>query len=250
MSKQHGLGLQAYVSGYDLGDDIRDFTTRSPVGVFDFTPITKLAAVRKHGRRDGGLTATAFLDDGGDRAHGRFSPLSSADQLATVAFGSTLGAPAVSQWAKQIGYDPTRAADGMITFAVDHQANGYPNEWGVLLTAGTRTDTGATNGTAVDLGSVSPGAFGAQFHLHVLSFVGTDATIKIQQSSDNGAGDPFADVAGGGFTQITSGPTFQRIATAAIDVERHLRVVTTTSGGFSAMAFVVQGVRNDAAVVI
>ena len=54
--------------------------------------------------------------------------------------------------AKQLNYDGTRANDGAFTFAVSAQANGYGLEWGKQLTAGTRTDTGATNGTGVAFG--------------------------------------------------------------------------------------------------
>jgi hypothetical protein len=248
VAKQGALGAQLWVSGYDLGDDIREFATRAPVQTFDFTPITKSAMVRGFGKRDGGITCTAFFNPTATRSHPRFSLLPTADQLISVAIPTAtslaIGDPSVSQWAKQLNYDGVRAADGMLTFAVDHMANGYPLEWGQLLTAGTRTDTGATNGSPLDLGSASPGAFGAQFHLHVISFAGTDVTIKIQESSDN-AGDAYADVVGGGFTAVTAGPGFQRISTAAIAVERYLRVVTTTSGGFTSCAFVVQGVRND-----
>lgn len=248
MSKRNGLGCHLYVSGYDLGDDIQQVATRCPIGTHDVTPITKEAMERIHGRRDGGIAATAFFNPGPDRAHERFSALSSGDQLVSVGIGTTLGNPMVSAWAKQLTYDPTRAADGMFTFASDFSSSAYGLEWGLQLTAGQRTDTGATSGASLDLGSASPGTFGGQFHLHVIGFTGTDATVKIQQSSDNGVGDAWADVAGGGFTQITTAPTFQRVATAAIDLERYLRVVTTTAGGFSSLTFVVQGVRNPVAV--
>lgn len=247
MSKTSGLGCQLWISGYDLGDDIGSVTIGSPTGTFDKTPITKLANVRIYGLRDGQMAVQVFFNPALDRAHDRFSLLPYADQLMTLGVGSTLGSPAAALWCKQISYDPTRAADGDLTFASESQGSGFGLEWGVQLTAGARTDTGATNGTAVDLGSASPGGFGAQFYLHVLSFVGTDATIKIQESSDNGVGDAFTDVVGGGFTQITTGPTYQRIATAAINVERYLRVVTTTSGGFSSLAFQVTANRNPVA---
>ncbi|UJV42089.1 hypothetical protein [Streptomyces sp. AMCC400023] len=82
--------------------------------------------------------------------------------------------------------------------------------------------------------------YGLQAYLQVLSFTGTDVTIKLQSSSDNGSTDAYADVTGGGFTQVTSGPTSERIATSsALEIERYLRVVTTTSGGFSELSFVV-----------
>lgn len=245
MSKQNGLGCQLFVSGYDLGDDIRDVAIGSPVAVIDQTPITKLAMERIHGRRDGSMKATAFFNPATDRAHPRFSALPTADQLMTFTLGNTAGLPAANLWNKQVNYDPTRAAAGEFTFASEAVGNGYGLEWCQQLTAGKRTDTAATNGASVDLGSASPGAFGAQFYLHVFAFTGTSVTVKIQESSDDAAGDAFADVVGGGFTAAT-GVTFQRIATGSINVERYLRVVTT--GTFSSAIFAVSGVRNPLAV--
>jgi hypothetical protein len=243
--KINGLGCQLWVSGYDLGDDIRDVQVGSPMTPIDVTPITKSAMVRIGGHRDGSMQVTAFANVDTAQAHARFSPLASTDGLMSFAIGSTAGLPVANLLGKQINYDPTRAATGELTFAVDTQGSGYGLEWCTQLTAGKRTDTAATNGSSVDLGSASPGAFGAQFYLHVFSFTGTSVTVKIQESSDNGAGDAFADVVGGGFTAAT-GATFQRIATGSINVERYLRVVTT--GTFSSAIFAVSGTRNPAAV--
>lgn len=245
MSKKTGIPCQLYVSGYSLGGDIREFNVRSPVAMFDYTDITQSAMERRPGLRDGGLAVTAFYNPATNRAHARFKGLPAGDQLASVSLGTeAIGTNVFHCWSKQLNYDGTRDNAGLLTFASDFTSNAYGLECGNLLTAGVRTDTGATNGASYDQGSASPGAFGAQFHLHVLSFTGTDATIKIQESSDNAAGDPFADVVGGAFTAVTAGPTYQRIATAAINVERYLRVVTTTSGGFSNLQFLVSGWRN------
>lgn len=255
MAKRNGLACQLFVSGYDLGDDIQQFAVASPIATHDLTPITKLAMVRKYGQGDGSMNVTAFFNpaDGltpGDPigAHAVFSALPRTDQLQTVLIGATLGGPAVSMLAKQLNYDGTRAQDGMLTFGVQNVGNGYPLEWGVQLTPGKRTDTAATNGPSVDLGSPSPGAFGLQAYLHVFAFTGTNATIKIQESSDNGGADAFADVVGGAFTAVTAGPTFQRIATAPINVERYLRVVTT--GAFSELVFAVMVNRNPVEVAL
>lgn len=246
MSKQNGLGCQLYVSGYDLGNDIRDVAITSPAEVIDVTGIDKSAMERIHGRRDGSMTATAFFNPATDRAHPRLSLLPTVDQLMTFTLGNTAGMPAANLLNKQVNYDPTRAAAGEFTFASQAVGNGYGLEWGVQLTAGKRTDGSATTGASVDLGSASPGAFGAQFYLHVFAFTGTSVTVKIQESSDDGGGDAFADVVGGGFA-AASAVGFQRIATGAINVERYLRVVTT--GTFSNAVFAVSAVRNPLAVV-
>lgn len=144
--------------------------------------------------------------------------------------------------AKQVNYDPTRAADGSLTIQVQAQSTDYGLQWGKQLTAGKRTDTAATNGTGVDFGAAWTN--GLQAFLHVFSFTGTSVTVKLQESSDNGAGDAWADVTGGGFTAAT-GRTAQRIAKTGSG-ERYLRVVTT--GTFSSAVFAVTVVVNSDAV--
>ncbi len=82
--------------------------------------------------------------------------------------------------------------------------------------------------------------YGLQAYLQVLSFTGTDVTVKLQSSSDDGGSDAYADVTGGAFTQVTAGPTSERIATSsALEIERYLRVTTTTTGGFTELSFIV-----------
>jgi hypothetical protein len=81
---------------------------------------------------------------------------------------------------------------------------------------------------------------GLQAYLQVFSFAGTDVTVKLQHSHDNGSADAFADITGGGFTQITAGPAVERIAVAAgTEIRRYVRAVTTTSGGFTSLVFAV-----------
>lgn len=92
--------------------------------------------------------------------------------------------------------------------------------------------------------------YGFQAYLQVTSFTGTDVTIKIQSSADDDDTDTYADVTGGGFTEITSGPTTERIATSStLEIERYLRVVTTTSAGFTSLTFNVVVCPNITATV-
>lgn len=246
MAKGSGLGDNLYVAGYNLSGDIGSL---SRIGggpaTLETTGIDKSAHERIGGRRDGAIEYMAFFNDATGQAHPRLSTLPTADAITSYFRGTTLGNPAASCVAKQINYDGTRAADGAFTFTVSAQSNGYGIEWGRMLTAGRRQDTSATNGTSVDFTAAS--SFGLQAYLHVFSFTGTSCTVKIQESSDNGAGDAFADVTGGAFSAAT-GVTSERIATASgLSVERYLRVVTT--GTFSECTFAVQVTRNDTAVV-
>jgi hypothetical protein len=247
MSKQSGLGDNLYVAGYDVSGDISSLgAIGGGPAAMDVTGIDKSAFERIGGLRDGRLEWVSWFNPATDRAHDRFSALPTSDVLVTYCRGTSLGSPAASMIGKQIDYSGTRADDGALSFAVQAQANGYGLEWCTQLTAGKRTDTAATNGTGVDFGTGST-AFGLQAYLHVFAFTGTSVTVKLQESSDNGAGDAWADVTGGGFTAAT-GVTSQRIETArGQTVERYLRAVTT--GTFSNAVFAVSVCRNDTSTI-
>jgi hypothetical protein len=246
MAKQGGMGDNLYVGGYELGGDVMSIQrVAGGPAPWDATDITLSAVARLGLARDGGIDATMFFDKATGKAHPRLSLLPSADAIVTYCRSTVLGAPAAALVSKQINYDPTRGQDGSLTFVVQSQANGYGLEWGSQLTAGTRADTTATNGSSVDLGSASPGAFGLQLYVHLTAFTGTSVTIKVQESSDNAVGDAFADVVGattGALTTIGA----VRVATGAIAVERYLRVVTT--GTFTVANFQVMATRNPIAV--
>ena len=242
MSKQSGLGARFFVAGYNLSGDIGSL---SRIGggpaLLEVTGIDKSAVERIGGVIDGAIEFQAWFNPAADQAHDRFSLLPSSDQIATYCHGTTLGNPAASLVYKQVTYDGNRAQDGGFTFDIQALASaGYGLEWGRQGTAGIRTDTAATNGSSIDDGAST--AFGLSAYLHVFAFSGTSVTVKLQESSDDGAGDAWADVTGGGFTAAT-GITSQRIATASnLTVERYLRVVTT--GTFSNAQFAVNIVRN------
>ena len=243
MAKSSGLGDNYYVAQYDLSGDIGSLGSISGGNEpLDVTAINASAHERVGGIRDGTIEFTTFINTAVGQEHAALSPLPTTDVIVSYFRGATLGDAAASMVAKQANYDIERGDDGSITASVEALANAYGLQWGVQLTAGKRTDTAATDGTSVDLGTGSL-AFGLVAFLHVFSFSGTSVTVKIQESSDNGAGDAWADVTGGGFTAAT-GATSQRIATSLTQtVERYIRCVTT--GTFSSAVFSVNAVRND-----
>jgi hypothetical protein len=245
MAKQGGLGDRLLVGGYDLSGDIGSLgRIGGSIATLDVTGIDKSAMERIGGQRDGSIEFSAFYNPAANQAHPVLSALPTTDVTLTYLRGTALAGPAACLVGKQIDYAPTRANDGALTIAVSAQANGFGLEWGLSHTAGLRTDTAATNGTPVDWGALGTSNFGLQAYLQVTAFTGTDVTIKLQESSDN-AGDAYADVVGGGFATVTTAPQTQRIATtAALAVERYLRVATTTSGGVTSVTFQVTVVRN------
>jgi len=244
MAKQSGLGDALFVGGYDLSGDVGELSKISgSVALLDVTPINTSAHVRIGGLRDGQIAYKSFFNPTLGQEHTVLSALPTADQHMMYCRGTTIGNPAACMVAKQIDYNPTRDNKGMLTFAIQADANGYGLEWGRLLTAGLRTDTAATNGASID--GTAQSTFGAQAYLQATTFTGTDVTVKIQDSADNSS---FADVAGLAFTAVTAAHVTQRIATSnAATIRRYLRAVTTTSGGFTSATFAVMVVRNPLA---
>lgn len=245
--KQTGLGDNCFVGGRDLSGDVGELGRisggNSPIEV---TGINKSAFERLGGKRDGGMEFTSFFNDAAAAAHPTLSALPTSDVIVSYFRGTTLGNQVASVVAKQINYDGTRDSDGALTFEIEAQANGFGLEWGRQLTAGKRTDTGATNGASID--TTASASFGAQAYLHVFSFTGTDVTVKIQDSADDAS---FADVAGLAFTQITTAPTSERISIVnTATVRRYVRAVTVTTGGFSSLVFAVMINKNETAGVV
>lgn len=247
MAKQTGLGDRLFVDGLNVSGDVTAIDTLGGgLEPLDATGIDKSAFERLGGLRDGRAEFTCWWNPGeeADAAHAALSTLPRSDRVLTYCRGTSLGGSAAGMVFKQANYDGTRDSEGSFTLAVQALANGTGLEWGVQGTAGIRTDTAATNGSSVDHGAATE--FGLTAYLHVFAFTGTSVTVKLQESSDDGAADSWADVVGGGFTAATAVGA-ERIATATdLDVERYLRVVTT--GTFSNAEFAVVIVRHETAV--
>jgi hypothetical protein len=154
MAISNGLGQNFYYGGYDLSGDTgsADDIGGGLVGTQDITTIDLSAFKRIGLLRDGRISWGSFFNKAANRAHARLGALPTADQHLMWATGTAIGDPAACLVGKQINYDPTRAQDGSLTIAVNAQGNAYGLEWGDLLTAGQRTDTSATNGTAAEFG--------------------------------------------------------------------------------------------------
>lgn len=152
MGKQSGLGDRLLAGGFDISGDIQALDNiHGGPALGDFTDITQSAHERKGLLRDGGMGFTEFFDAG--NAHPVLSALPTTDEIMTYLRGTTLGNPTACLNSKQIGYDPNRGADGSLILKTEGQGTGFGLEWGVQLTAGLRTDTTATNGTAIDGGN-------------------------------------------------------------------------------------------------
>lgn len=228
MAKQAALTCSFLIDGVDLSGDIREVALRRPSKLLDVTAINAAGGhERIFGHIDGEMSIVAFFNKAAAQEHLTLRAKSGgADRIATFLEGSTLGNMGAGIIAKQVNYDPSRAADGSLTEAVQCLANGGSGlDYCEQLTAGKRTDTGATNGAGVDGGAAS--ALGLVAYLQITAFTGTSVTVAIQESSDDAAGDPYAAVTGGAFVAATAIGAQRIVTSLTLAVERYLRVVTT-----------------------
>ena len=240
MAKSSGLGQNLYFAGVDLSNDVSAVSSvhggNTP---FVVTGLDKSAFERIGGLLDGGLHFEPYFNAAAAKAHPTLSPLPTTDIQIVYATGTSIGSPAAGIVAKQLNYDGTRGADGSLAFAVADPVNGYALEWGDLLTAGLRTDTGATS-PATGLDGLATSTTGWCAYLQVTAFTGTSVTVTLQDSADNAA---FAGFTGSAFTAVTVAPGWQRIEGAAgATVRRYVRAITT--GTFNPATFAVMFCRH------
>lgn len=246
MAKTSGIGDNYFVDGYNLSGDTNSLGTISggPAPIVQ-TSIVQGGQARAGGLRTGDIQWVSYFNDDtvADSPHTALKGLSVDDRICSYLRGTAIGNAMASCVAKQIGYDPTRGADGALTIAVAATSDEFGIEWGQQLTAGIRTDTTATNGASLDGGASS--SFGLQAYLHVFSVTGTSVTVSLEDSANNST---WAAISGASFAAAT-GKGAQRISISnAATVRRYVRAVTT--GTFTNAQFAVNLVRNEVAGVV
>ena len=239
MSKQSGLGARFLTGGYDISGDVQalDKVTGGPA-LLDVTDITQSAHSRIPGLRDGSLGVTVFMDTA--NAHPVLAALPTADTLMSfLAPPLAVGAPAACLNAKQVNYDPTRAADGSLMMKVEGQGNAFGLEWGVTLTAGLRADTTATNGATLDQGagfatpsipaSTTPVTNTSPLPATVVISGGTLTNVSVNGVTA-GAGDGTYTVPSGGTIAMTysAAPTWTWTLQTAFGAQAYLQCTAFT----------------------
>lgn len=140
MGKQTGIGDQLWIDGVDLTGDTGSLQRiAGGPAALDLTDITQAGYDREGGLRTGAIDFTSWFNPA--RAHPQYKTLPRTDRIVTYARGSAVGNAAASMVGMQIGYDPTRGADGSLSMAVQALSNGYGLEWGVQALAGKQTTT-------------------------------------------------------------------------------------------------------------
>jgi hypothetical protein len=235
MAKKAGLAQKFYQGAFDLSGDVSAISSWStPVGVLDVTGISSSAMERVQGIVDGSMSYNVFFNDAAGAAH-LASRVPTAAAPMTWAIGQTVGDVAGMVASVATNYDGSRSADGALSFDITAMNHSTPPVWGVMLTAGSKTDTGAANGASLDQSAQT--SAGAEAILHVTSFTGSNFTATVQDSSDDSSWGTLK-----AFTQVT-GTGSERV-TVSGTVERYVRVIST--GTFNPVTFAVSFRRGTA----
>lgn len=235
MAKKTGLAHQFFQGIYDLSGDVSSIGSWStPVAVLDITGIDKSAMERVQGLVGGSVSYNVFFNDAAAAAHVASRVPTTAANM-TWAIGQTVGNAAGMIASVATNYDGSRSADGALSFDIEALNHSTPPVWGVMLTPGAKTDTGAANGATLDQSAQTTA--GAEAILHVTSFTGTNFTATVQDSSNGsswGTLKAFAQVTATGSERVTVSGT----------VERYVRVIST--GTFNPVTFAVSFRRGEA----
>jgi hypothetical protein len=235
MVKQSGIGSALWWGTVDLSGDIGSISAADTSrGVLDVTGLDLSAPERILGRRDGSLAFTSFWNKTG--AHASLSTLPATDVQVTVAHGTpALGSVAASIIAIETTYGTQAGADGSLAATISASADGYPLEWGRLLTTGKQTfASGTINGASIDAADEDTAfdtdtEFGCAAYLHVFSLGSGDPIVTVTDSAANSvfltlAPTPIV------FTPTAAGTERKQTGLTAV-VRRYVRV--TVSGTYT-----------------
>jgi hypothetical protein len=238
--KDTGLGDYFYIAGYDVSGDVGslDQLGGGPA-LGDVTAIDKSAHERLGLLRDGTMQFTTFFNVASGQEHPALSTLPRTDVIACYFHRAVLGNPAAGIVAKQLNYDGTRDNSGNLTFKVQADANAFGLEWGIQHTAGKRTDTTATTGTAIDWGAgfstpsfpltTVPVTNTSPLPATVVISSGTVGTVTINGVSA-GSGDGTYTVPSGQTIAVayTGSPTWTWTLSTAFGAQSYLQVFSLT----------------------
>src|SRR6188508_3335521 len=139
-----GLGLM-FAGGYDISSNVAAIGgMNGGPNLLDTSSIDVVGMKRIAGRFDGSFNVNVLYDP--DVAHIPLSALpTTAVPLMFAMPGTAAGDYCSMLVGKYVDYAPSIGNDLAVGFAVSAQASeGYPLEWGRMITAGKRTDTSAT----------------------------------------------------------------------------------------------------------
>lgn len=239
MTAVHGKDTVVFVNGYDLTSFFNEATVSREVENAETTTFGASWVTRIAGMKDGSIDLSGIWDGAASAVDERMAAYLGVDATVfTVGYGGTtignradVAAGIVTSY--EIGAD---IGDAVSVSATVESSGGI--HAGKFLHSKT-SRTAVANFTSVD--NLAASTAGLVANQHTTAVTGTpNAVWKIQESSDDGAGDAFADVIT--FTSITGISSEQKTTTAA--VERYLRARLNAIDGATAVTTTISVARK------
>ena len=223
MAKVANLLTRVYIDEFDFSDALHTADMTITPELAEVTSFSDTGPRRVMGSYDHTSGVLGYFEPTNDAADEQLHPLTSdaADHYLLHLWGdNTRGAIAYEQIV-HLSSKPLSATIGEgILLDADFVGSGSLSR-GVLLTTGPEIETSTGNLTGVDFGTTTSSQT-LQAVFRVLALTGSNITLNVQQSSDNGSSDAFATISG-----MTSGSLSAigvvRTTTLAA-TERYLRV--------------------------
>lgn len=236
MAIPHSKSTRVYLDAYDISGKSSSMAPSAEVETADVTCLDDTARTFIPGNTNARISHNGFWEDG-------------AAGLDAILAGYDAGARGI------LTYCPAGVADGAFAYS-NHQAimTSKPitsrvgeavalnSEWQVsgglkrLLVVYEASPTASADGSGVSFGSAGVAGSGeAVIHCTSVTGAGT-IDVKLQQSSDNGDTDAWADISGGAFTQLAAIGS-ERITWSGA-AEQYVRAVITISGFTGCTLFV------------
>jgi hypothetical protein len=155
------------------------------------------------------------------------------DHYLSTLFGTSEGVLSYQDVCRLVSQPRSGAVGGAIMLNLEAEGSGVRTR-GVVLRNATVTGTG--NGTGRNMGATLSGTLLA-VHFHLIALTGTDIALKLQESSDDGGGDAYADITGLASGTLTGAGVVRKTTTAA--TEAYKRVVISSPSGFTSATIVV-----------
>ena len=229
MAKTSGLSVRLYAGGYDMSGDVSAINSiNDSQALIEVTGLDSSAVERLAGLGDGAVEINGWFNAASGQIHAALlnsGKVRTADVVVLIPLGVTVGDVCAFLVAKESNYGLNRGADGSLAVSSGYQANGFGIAWGLMLTAGKRTDSSAATGSSIDNSSAT--ATGASAVVEVFSLGSGTVTPVVQDSADNSS---FSAISGLTFTNVTSAPSAERLATSATaTIRQYVRFATTNT---------------------
>ena len=245
MGKRGPDELFVLVDGYDIGQDCHELTVETSSLIEQDTHGKGVAWTEASwvGINRGFVDYLGMYDDADNRTSEALDEHGGLDEAMCVIWGGNVqGRKAMGLKVLQSSHNRAVSRTELAKASAHYESSGAIEEGIVLSSLNAESADGETDDGSHDFGAAGTRS-AAYLQVTELDLGGYDSvTVAIQESSDDGAGDAWVDVAT--FTTVTAESVGERIAIAAT-VERYVRAELTWVGSGSSESVTMSVVITD-----